>query len=157
MAFDAPYAPRDAWTVNPEGGVTILRSDPVRLNLVTKDSVFHGATIELPRIAVRESDRSDSLVPVPADELPPWPEWMPPFEGQLRRCGPDQHDLIVRRAQHVGDSVQTWLILRRDSRSAAAFTLDATERLVGCDDQWIYVARPDSSEAEMLGRYRMPG
>jgi hypothetical protein len=156
MAFDAPYTPRDAWVVNPDGGVTILRSDPVRLDLVTEDSVLHGAAIELPRIAVTESDRSDSLVPVPAEELPPWPEWMPPFEGQPRRCGPDQQDLIVRRAQHVGGSVQTWLILQRESRSAAAFTLDAAERLVGCDRQWIYVARPDSSGTEQLGRYGLP-
>jgi hypothetical protein len=64
--------------------------------------------------------------------------------------------LIVRRAQHVGGSVQTWLILQRESRSAAAFTLDAAERLVGCDRQWIYVARPDSSGTEQLGRYGLP-
>jgi hypothetical protein len=152
MAFEAPYSPRDVWVVNPEGDVTILRSNPVRLDRITHDSVFHGSTSNLPVIPVLESDKSDSLIPVPKEELPPWPAVMPPFVGTARRCS---DDLIVRRAGHVGDSTETWLQLSPAKRQPAVFTISETERVVGCDNMWLYTARPDSTETEMLVRYRM--
>lgn len=136
--------------------MTILRSDPVRLDLVTEDSVLHGTTVGLPVIEVQEGDKSDSLIPVPKDELPPWPEVMPPFAGTARLCGAEDSEVLVRRPGHIGDSTETWLVLSRGNPEAAAFTISAAERVVGCDRAWLYTARPDSNEVEALVRYRMP-
>jgi hypothetical protein len=156
MTFEEPYSPRDVWAVNPDGGVIILRSDPVRLDRITDDSVSHLSVIALPVIPVEERDRSDSLIPVPKEELPPWPETLPPFAGTALLCGA-RHQLIVRRPGHVGDSTETWLQFSFDDPKPAAFTIPASERVVGCDPTWLYTARPDSSETEMLVRYRIPG
>lgn len=154
MAFEAPYSLRDVWAVNPDGGVTILRSNPVRLDRINDDSVVHVSIIGLPVVPVLERDKSDSLIPVPKEELPPWPEVLPPFVGTARLCGP-RHQLIVRRAGHVGDSTETWLRLAPDNPKPAAFTIPAAERVVGCDDGWLYTARPDSNEMEVVVRYGM--
>jgi hypothetical protein len=154
LAFEAPYSPRDVWAVNRDGGVTILRSNPVRLDRITDDSVTHVSIIGLPVIPVLERDKSESLIPVPKEELPPWPEALPPFVGTARLCGVE-HQLIVRRPGHVGDRTETWLRLSPDDPQPAAFTIPASERVVGCDDGWLYAARPDSSEMELLVRYGM--
>ncbi len=154
MAFEVPYSPRDVWVVIPEGGVAILRSHPVRLERVTDDSVHHASVFNLPVIEVQERDKSDSLIPVPKEELPPWPAVMPPFVGTARLCGDDQR-FIVRRPGHIGDSTETWLQLSAGKPKPAAFTIPEAERVVGCDGAWLYTARPDSNEMEMLVRYGM--
>ncbi len=155
MAFEAPYSPRDVWAVNPDRGVTVLRSNPVRLDRITDDSVLRGFTIDLPLIQIQEGDKSDSLIPVPKEELPPWPEVLPPFVGTARLCGAEQR-LIVRRPGHVGDSTETWLQLSPENAEPAAFSIPSAERVVGCDRAWLYTARLDSTEVEALVRYRMP-
>jgi hypothetical protein len=154
LAFEEPYSPRDVWAVNPDGGVIILRSDPVRLDRITDDSISHLSVIALSVIPVQESDKSDSLIPVPKEELPPWPEAMPPFVGTARLCG-TRHRLIVRRPGHIGDSTETWLQLSPDDPKPVAFTISAVERVVGCDGTWLYTARTDSDEMEVLVRYGM--
>ena len=154
MAFEEPYSLRDVWAVNSDGGVTILRPNPVRLDRITDDSVVHASVIGLAVVPVLERDKSDSLIPVPKEELPPWPEALPPFVGTARLCGPG-HQLIVRWPGHVGDSTETWLRMSPDDPKPAAFTIPAAERVVGCDDAWLYTARPDSDEMEVVVRYGM--
>lgn len=157
-----PLAFEDQAILSCDGWTAIVRGEPYSVEWLTP-SLTRAARAPLPLTRVRvdaaekkwATEVRDGDVFTP-DELPAWPEFLPPFLDHALLALPDGR-VAIRRTVSARAKRPIYDIVDRQGRLSARLELNEREFLLAFGRQSAYVAAADSDGVQTLRRYRWPG
>lgn len=171
-----PFTTGDAWTVLPDGRVSIVRAADYRVEIVTaRDARTVGPRVSYTPVAVTAADRKAFLdnqkatagqrritvngvtsAAPPPPEPTEWPATMPPFLAGAAVASPAGETWVLR-ARSATDPVPTYDVFNGEGRQIARVVLPAKTRVVGFGAKSVYLVRTDSDDLQYLQRYTLIG
>lgn len=171
-----PYAASDQMAVAPDGRVAIIYADPFRVDFVGPTGQrTRGQPIRYDRVKLseghkeqwREQQRNTMGIMMRNDngrvsatttagnrnvqEPAEWPEYLPPFVGNVAQFSPD--GLLWLRRTTVADAPPTYDLIDGSGRVVERVLLPKRSRVVGFGNGVVYVARNDEDDLQYLQRY----
>jgi hypothetical protein len=176
-----PLAPRDEWTVFPNGRVAIVRHDPYRVDYIEPNGERRvSPPLPFTRERLTDADKAAEeerrarmqrslaqrtitlpngavLQPGNTGELPPlrdWPEWRPPFRSGLQSVLPGPNgELWIARLQPAPARGALYDVVGAEGRLARKVRLGSGELLVGLGARSVYTATADDDGLLYLRRH----
>jgi hypothetical protein len=171
-----PYQPEDAWGVDANGRVGIVRHDPYRVDWVEPDGALSAGTpvpyepVRLgraerdawldrlaagPGVVITQGGRSGTARPLRPDASAlEWPAVLPAFEGPAW-VTPDRH-VWVRRNRSADSARPLFDVFDGRGRLVSQVELPAGRRVVGVGASMVYAVRQDDVGLLWLERYSRP-
>jgi hypothetical protein len=162
-----PYAPRDDWTVTPDGVIVIARVSPYRVDriencrhitgpvlpdtarrLTQRDKDTWAARYKTAKLVIPgEGGRQQVILPRTDIE---WPTYLPPFEPGAITIAPDGSSWITRTLTSTGAT--TIDIVNPKGQRTGQVTVRPDLRIVGLGLTTLYLVKEDEDGLQTLIR-----
>ncbi|GIW52788.1 MAG: hypothetical protein KatS3mg081_2143 [Gemmatimonadales bacterium] len=175
MGPSKPYEARDAWAVDSDGRVAVVRAEPYRVEWYLPDgtSVVGPAVRYQPvrigraekeawvermgqgiAVVVENGVRRTMRPPKPDIESLEWPEAMPPFDGApvVAPWG----EVWVRRSRPARERRAVYDVFDGRARLVRQVVFPDGRRLIGFGQRSVYAVHVDADDLQWLERYPRP-
>ncbi|MCC6241512.1 MAG: hypothetical protein IT353_01670 [Gemmatimonadaceae bacterium] len=173
-----PFPSRDAWSVGPDGTVTIVRVKnfaleiiapnkqvtrgpavpytPVRVGSAEKEE-YRDAQKRSPAMAIMRSNDNGKVTttaaPPPTSEPTEWPATKPAFTSAVLTA--PNGEIWVPRSRAASDEIPRYDVFSKDGTRVRTVTLPKKTRIVGFGNGGaIYTVRLDEDDLQYLQRFR---
>jgi hypothetical protein len=170
-----PFAPRDVWTVTPDGRVAVVHAAPYRIEWTMPDGTRRsGPPLKYVPLPVTAADRSEYAahhggiggggvgVSAPggkrvaeAEQRNDWPATKPPFAFGAARADGDGN-IWVLRTPAPGDTLRHYDVIGADGTVLRRCDLPVAFRVIGFGKNRVYASHEVSDDIHRLAMFALP-
>lgn len=149
-----------------DGWIALARQQPYRVDWRRPDgSVQRGTPVPAATIRVDDREKQYALTrrygggtrppTITADDVPPWPENLPPFLDHALFAAPDGR-VVVARTQGAAVPEPRYDVIDRRGVVNGQLVLRPNERLAGFGARAVYIVERDVDDIERIRRHPWP-
>lgn len=160
--FYSRFAAEEQALLFPDGWIALSLRDPYRVDWIDPAGRrVHGKPLPFRRVAVDATQKKDVMDRswtgrtrdlFRADEMPGWPEVLPPFQRDALVAMPDGR-LLVERTLDATESVRRYDVVDRRGSLVSRIQVAKRERIVGFGVGTVFTVLADDDELETLRRH----